>query len=129
MTEVTTSTTIDAGSTAWMLVSSALVLLMVPGLALFYGGLVRRKNVLTTMLQSFAAMGLIGVQWILVGYALAFGASYGGWIGWKWGHSSFPTVNVLTPAGLGHDAFFSVNNLTLKKDECPHFHAGGRSTV
>lgn len=62
--------------------SSALVLLMVPGLALFYGGLVRRKNVLTTMLHSFAAMGIIGVQWILVGYALAFGKSLGGWIGW-----------------------------------------------
>jgi Amt family ammonium transporter len=65
-----------------MLVSSALVLLMVPGLALFYGGLVRRKNVLTTMLQSFTAMGIIGVQWIVIGYALAFGPSVGGWIGW-----------------------------------------------
>jgi ammonium transporter, Amt family len=65
-----------------MLMSSALVLLMVPGLALFYGGLVRRKNVLTTMLHSFAAMGIIGVQWIVVGYALAFGKSLGGWIGW-----------------------------------------------
>ena len=73
---------IDPGSTAWMLVSSALVLLMVPGLALFYGGLVRRKNVLTTMLQSFAAMGVIGVQWITVGYALAFGTSHAGLIGW-----------------------------------------------
>jgi Amt family ammonium transporter len=65
-----------------MLVSSAMVLLMVPGLALFYGGLVRRKNVLTTMLYSFAAMGTIGVQWVVVGYALAFGRSLGGWIGW-----------------------------------------------
>jgi Amt family ammonium transporter len=65
-----------------MLMSSALVLLMVPGLALFYGGLVRRKNVLTTMLHSFAAMGIIGVQWIVVGYALAFGRTAGGWIGW-----------------------------------------------
>jgi Amt family ammonium transporter len=77
-----TNAAIDAGSTAWMLVSSALVLLMVPGLALFYGGLVRRKNVLTTMLQSFAAMGIIGVQWIVIGYALAFGTSHGGVIGW-----------------------------------------------
>ena len=73
---------VDSGSTAWMLVSSALVLLMVPGLALFYGGLVRRKNVLTTILQSFAAMAIIGVQWIVIGYALAFGPSLGGWIGW-----------------------------------------------
>ena len=83
MTEVATgSVPIDAGSTAWMLVSSALVLLMVPGLALFYGGLVRRKNVLTTMLHSFVAMAVIGVQWILFGYMLAFGTSQGGWIGW-----------------------------------------------
>jgi Amt family ammonium transporter len=65
-----------------MLVSAAMVLLMVPGLALFYGGLVRRKNVLTTMLYSFAAMGIIGVQWVVIGYALAFGRSRGGWIGW-----------------------------------------------
>ena len=75
---------IDSGSTAWMLASSALVLLMVPGLALFYGGMVRRKNVLTTMLHSFVAMALIGVQWVLVGYSLAFGKSHGGLIGWSW---------------------------------------------
>ena len=75
---------LDSGSTAWMLASSALVLLMVPGLALFYGGMVRRKNILTTMLHSFIAMALIGVQWILVGYSLAFGNSHGGWIGWSW---------------------------------------------
>ena len=53
---------IDAGSTAWMLTSSALVLLMIPGLALFYGGMVRRKNILTTMMQSFVAMAVIGVR-------------------------------------------------------------------
>ncbi len=76
---------IDSGSTAWMLTSSALVLLMVPGLALFYGGMVRRKNVLTTMMMSFVAMAVIGVQWVLVGYALAFGKSaLGGFIGWDW---------------------------------------------
>ena len=83
MTEVATAgVSVDAGSTAWMLVSSALVLLMVPGLALFYGGLVRRKNVLTTMLHSFVAMAVVGVQWVLFGYMLAFGTSQGGWIGW-----------------------------------------------
>jgi Amt family ammonium transporter len=75
---------IDPGSTAWMLTSSALVLLMVPGLALFYGGMVRKKNVLTTMMMSFVAMALIGVQWVLVGYALAFGKSMGGLVGWDW---------------------------------------------
>jgi Amt family ammonium transporter len=67
-----------------MLASSALVLLMVPGLALFYGGMVRKKNVLTTMMMSFVAMAVIGVQWVLVGYALAFGTSRGGLIGWDW---------------------------------------------
>ncbi|MFO0724379.1 MAG: ammonium transporter [Myxococcota bacterium] len=75
------ATAIDPGSTAWMLASSALVLLMVPGLALFYGGMVRKKNVLTTMMMSFVAMAVIGVQWILVGYGLAFGKSIGGFIG------------------------------------------------
>lgn len=67
-----------------MLASSALVLLMVPGLALFYGGMVRQKNVLTTMMHSFVAMAVIGVQWIAIGYCLAFGQSVGGWIGWSW---------------------------------------------
>src|SRR5574337_1421662 len=75
--------TIDSGSTAWMLASSALVLLMVPGLALFYGGMVHRKNVLSTMMMSFVAMAVIGVQWILFGYALAFGDTHGGLIGWN----------------------------------------------
>ncbi len=61
-----------------------MVLLMVPGLALFYGGMVRRKNVLTTMMMSFVAMAVIGVQWVLVGYALAFGKTVGGLFGWDW---------------------------------------------
>src|SRR5882724_7350836 len=65
-----------AGDSAWMLTSAALVLLMTgPGLALFYGGLVRRKNTLAIMMQSFAMMGLISVLWALVGYSLAFGGS------------------------------------------------------
>ncbi|MBI2095535.1 MAG: ammonium transporter [Candidatus Omnitrophica bacterium] len=73
----------DSGTTAWMLTSTALVLLMVPGLALFYGGLVRTKNVLGTMMHSFAAMAIIGVLWAVCGYALSFGKSaLGGWIGW-----------------------------------------------
>jgi Amt family ammonium transporter len=77
----TPTNAIDAGSTAWMLVSSAMVLLMVPGLALFYGGMVRRKNILSTMMHSFVAMAVIGVQWILIGYCLAFGKSQHGLIG------------------------------------------------
>ncbi|HIJ95381.1 MAG TPA: ammonium transporter [Desulfuromonadales bacterium] len=63
---------LNTGDTAWMLVSSALVLLMIPGLALFYGGMVRQKNVLSTMMHSFVAMGIVGVQWAVIGYSLAF---------------------------------------------------------
>lgn len=77
----------NSGDTAWMLISSALVMLMVPGLALFYAGMVRRKNVLATMMHSMVALAIVGVFWIAVGYALAFGppllgtkeASYLGW--------------------------------------------------
>jgi len=65
----------DSGDTAWMLVSSALVLVMLPGLALFYGGMVRSKNVLSTSMHTFAAMAIIGVQWVAFGYSLAFGGS------------------------------------------------------
>jgi Amt family ammonium transporter len=73
---------IDTGDTAWMLTSSALVLMMTaPGLALFYGGLVRRKNGLATLMQSFIMMGLISVQWVLWGYTLAFGTDHWGLIG------------------------------------------------
>ncbi|MDP1580135.1 MAG: ammonia channel protein, partial [Candidatus Didemnitutus sp.] len=75
---------VDSGITAWMLVSTTLVLLMVPGLALFYGGLVRTKNVLGTMMHSFIAMAIVGVLWAVCGYALAFGPSVlGGFVGWN----------------------------------------------
>jgi ammonium transporter, Amt family len=74
---------LDNGDTAWMLTSTGLVLFMMPGLALFYGGMVRRKNVLGTMMQSMIALGLIGIQWVLIGYCLAFGDSQGGFIGWS----------------------------------------------
>jgi Amt family ammonium transporter len=73
--------TINSGDTAWVLISSALVLLMTPGLALFYGGMARRKNLLSTIMMSFAAMGLIGVIWALWGYSLSFGSDQGGFIG------------------------------------------------
>jgi ammonium transporter, Amt family len=75
---------VDTGTTAWMLVSTALVLLMVPGLAMFYGGLVRTKNVLGTMMHSFVSIAIIGVLWVVCGYALAFGKSIlGGYVGWS----------------------------------------------
>lgn len=63
---------ISAGDTAWMLVSTALVLLMTPGLALFYGGMVRSKNALSTIMHSFFAMGVMTIQWVVIGYSLAF---------------------------------------------------------
>ncbi len=74
--------TIDTGDTTWILTSAALVLLMTaPGLALFYGGLVRRKNGLATIMQSFVLIALISIQWVLWGYTLAFGPDLGGLIG------------------------------------------------
>jgi len=72
---------IDTGDTAWLLISAALVLLMTPGLALFYGGMVRQKNVLSTFMMSFALLGIIGVLWLLYGYSLSFGPDVGGVIG------------------------------------------------
>ena len=76
---------VDSGATAWMLTSTTLVLLMVPGLAMFYGGLVRSKNVLGTMMHSMAAMAIMSVMWVLCGYAMCFGPStLGGWCGWDW---------------------------------------------
>ena len=72
---------INHGDTAWILVCCSLVLLMTPALALFYGGMARRKNVLSTLTLSFVFMALIGVQWVLYGYSLAFGEDIGGLIG------------------------------------------------
>ena len=72
---------IDTGDTAWLLVATALVLFMTPGLAHFYGGMVRRKNVLATLMHSFSALPLVTLQWVVVGYSLAFGSSHGGLIG------------------------------------------------
>ena len=72
---------VDSGDTAWLLVSAALVMFMTPGLAFFYGGLVRSKNVVGTIMQSFIALGLVTVLWALVGYSLAFGPDKAGLIG------------------------------------------------
>jgi Amt family ammonium transporter len=86
---------ISAGDTAWVLVSSALVLMMVaPGLALFYGGLVRRKNVLGTLMQSFILLAMISIQWVLWGYSLAFGPDIG---------SLFGSLKWFGLAGVGTD--------------------------
>ncbi|MCX5860369.1 MAG: ammonium transporter [Proteobacteria bacterium] len=76
-----TGGTVSPADTAWLLVSTALVMLMTPGLALFYGGMLRRKNVLSTIMQSFFIICLIGVEWVLWGYALSFGPDLGGVVG------------------------------------------------
>jgi ammonium transporter, Amt family len=72
---------IDSGDTSFILLSTALVMLMTPGLALFYGGMVRKKNVLSTIMQSFIIIALISIQWVVVGYSLAFGPDHAGIIG------------------------------------------------
>ncbi|MBI2852215.1 MAG: ammonium transporter [Chloroflexi bacterium] len=71
----------NAGDTAWILISSALVMLMTPGLAFFYGGMVRRKNVLNTIMMSFAILTLVAILWVTYGYSLSFGPDRGGFIG------------------------------------------------
>jgi len=100
---------IDSGDTAWVLVSSALVLLMTaPGLALFYGGMVRQKNALGTLMQSFIILALISVQWVLWGYSLAFGPDKGGIIGgleWVGLSGVGPTPNAEYAATIPHTAF------------------------
>jgi Amt family ammonium transporter len=86
---------LDTGDTAWMLISSALVLCMLPGLALFYGGMVRSKNVLSTSMHTFAAMGIMGVQWVVIGYSIAFGGS-----GKFFGGFDAMFLNGITPESL-----------------------------
>ena len=85
---------VDSGDTAWMIVSCAFVLLMTPGLAFFYGGMVNIKNIISTMLQSFVALGVISVVWVLVGFSLAFGDSYYGIIGDPTTYFNFQNVTL-----------------------------------
>ena len=86
---------LDSGDTAWVLVSTAMVMLMIPGVGLFYGGLVRKKDVVSMIGLSFLAMALVSVQWVLVGYSLSFGADVGGFIG---------GLDLLGLKGVGMDA-------------------------
>src|SRR5438105_12101320 len=80
------------GDMAWILVATALVFLMTPGLAFFYGGMVNRKNVLSTMMKSVVAAGVVGVLWIIVGYSLCFGDSIHGIIGNPFTHLFYKDV-------------------------------------
>ena len=101
---MTSASTIVAGDTAWVLVSTAMVLMMVPGLACFYGGLTRNRAVLNTMLMSFGALAVMSVFWVVVGYSLAFGPG-SSWIGsfaWVGLHGVDGTPNPTYAAGLPH---------------------------
>lgn len=96
--QTTAAPAVDKADTTWMLVCTALVLLMTPALALFYGGMVHRKNVLNTMMLSFAMMGVVSIIWVLIGYSFAFGKSSNGFIGnleYLWGQN----ISVSTPYG------------------------------
>jgi Amt family ammonium transporter len=91
---------VNPGDTAWMLTATGLVLLMTPGLSFFYGGMVRTKNVVSTMLQSFVTMGVISILWIVVGFSLAFGTSIHGLIGNPMTYFMFSGVGASTHPDL-----------------------------
>jgi Amt family ammonium transporter len=101
------ATAISAGDTAWVLTASALVMLMLPGLALFYGGLVRSKSMLNTFMMSAAPLGLVGVQWVLLGYTLAFapGSPYLGALSWLGFNGVSGAPNPAYAATVPHLAF------------------------
>jgi Amt family ammonium transporter len=98
--QTSTGGPVNAGDIAWMLTATALVLLMTPGLSFFYGGMVRTKNVVSTMLQSFVAMGVISILWVVVGFSLAFGDSWHGVIGSPLTYFMFTGVGEATHPGL-----------------------------
>ena len=96
---------IDSGDTAWMIVATGLVLLMTPGLAFFYGGLVRRKNVLSVLMQCFMCMCVMTVLWVVVGYSMCFGDSVGGFVGNPMTHFLFKGVGVEANGTIPHVLF------------------------
>ncbi|MEO6187816.1 MAG: ammonia channel protein, partial [Ginsengibacter sp.] len=92
--------TYNAADITWIIVATALVFLMTPGLAFFYGGMVHRKNVLSTMIKSFVAAGIISILWVVVGFSLCFGDSLGGFIGNPLTHLFFKGVSSGAPWSL-----------------------------
>ena len=101
------ATALSAGDTAWVLVSAALVMLMLPGLALFYGGLVRGKNSLNTLMMTVAALGVVTIQWVGVGYSLAFspGSPVSGGFSWSGFAGVHGDANPTYAATIPHLAF------------------------
>jgi Amt family ammonium transporter len=110
---------LNTGDTAWMLISSALVLFMIPGLAFFYGGMVRQKNVLSTMMHSFVAMGIVGVQWAVIGYSLSFGPdAFMGLVG----NTSKMLLNGLITFGKdGNPVYALFQNVTTEPGAIPEY--------
>jgi Amt family ammonium transporter len=109
---------LNTGDTAWMLVSSALVLFMIPGLAFFYGGMVRQKNVLSTLMHSFVAMGIVGVQWAVIGYSLSFGPdAFMGLIG----NTSKALLNGLISFKDGNPVFTLFQNVATEPGSIPEY--------
>ncbi len=109
---------LNTGDTAWMLVSSALVLFMIPGLAFFYGGMVRQKNVLSTIMHSFVAMGIVGVQWAIIGYSLAFGPdAFMGLVG----NTSKALLNGLITFKDGNPVYALFQNVTTEPGAIPEY--------
>lgn len=110
---------LNTGDTAWMLISTALVLFMIPGLAFFYGGMVRQKNVLSTMMHSFVAMGIVGVQWAVIGYSLAFAPdAFMGFIG----NTSKALLNGLITFGKdGSPVYALFQNVTTETGSIPEY--------
>src|ERR671914_1673517 len=105
--------TISAGDTAWVLASSALVMLMLPGLALFYGGLVRSKSSLNTLMMTFAALGVVTIQWVAVGYSLAFapGSAWLGGLSWAGFTGVRGDPNPTYAATIPHAAFAAFQSM------------------
>ena len=102
------NSTIDTGDTAWVLISAALVMLMMPGLAFFYGGLVRRKNMLSVLMQCFMALCIISIQWVVCGYSLSFGPDIHGIIGgldWTFLTNVGMTPNAAYAPTIPHEVF------------------------
>jgi ammonium transporter, Amt family len=110
---------LNTGDTAWMLISSALVLFMIPGLAFFYGGMVRQKNVLSTMMHSFVAMGIVGVQWVVIGYSLSFAPdAFMGLIG----NTSKALLNGLITFGKDGSPIYTLfQNVTTEPGSIPEY--------
>ena len=106
---------IDTGTTAWLLASAALVLLMTPGLAFFYGGMVRAKSVLNMMMMSFGAMGVVGVLWVLCGYSMAFGDD----VGSAWSATPSSTSGLNGPDGQRLRASGTIPGAGLRRPSRP----------